>query len=382
MNVALSTNVLSLCAGYAGIDMGLRLADPSTHTVCYVEREATVAALLAARFADRSLDPAPIWSDLRTFDGRPWRGVVDFITAGYPCQPFSLAGKRRGQRDPRHLFPEVARIIGEVEPEWVFLENVGGHLRLGFREVAQKLRAMGYRVAAGLFTAEEVGAPHRRERLFALAHRESGRCGELRQPSGSDRFADGCHADVEDAAWPAEQRGRRRRGISQAGDALADAGDRLIPIARRRSQGRTGTRPAGALLADAPHVYGRPRIESDASGSRLGRPGLAGNGTAVADAGLGRPPQQRDGSRSKAQRAAAVRSSLLFPPGPADLDAWRDVLEEWPEIEPAIRGELNGDTARVDRLRALGNGVVPLVAAYAYRRLRTAFEHAAIACAA
>lgn len=97
---------------------------------------------------------------------------MDIITASYPCQPFSVAGRRLGTEYQRHLWPHVARIIGEVEPPFVFLENVAHHLRLGFPEVATGLVGMGYRLAAGLFTAAEVGAPHKRERLFILAIRE------------------------------------------------------------------------------------------------------------------------------------------------------------------------------------------------------------------
>src|SRR5262249_54028738 len=143
VNVAVSApRILSLCAGYGGIDLGLELALPGARTVCYVEREATAAGLLVSRFEDGPLDPAPIWSDVKTFDGRPWRGAVDIVVAGYPCQPFSCAGKQLGTKDPRHLWPDVARIIRQVQPEQVFLENVDAHLRLGFLEVAQSMGRM------------------------------------------------------------------------------------------------------------------------------------------------------------------------------------------------------------------------------------------------
>ncbi|MFC3118927.1 DNA cytosine methyltransferase [Jhaorihella thermophila] len=163
---------LSLCSGAGGLELGLHLALPGYRAVGYVERDAYAAAILVARMEDAALDCAPVWDDVATFDGRPWRNAVDIVTAGYPCQPFSVAGKRRGSDDPRHLWPHVARIIGEVVPPFVFLENVAHHLRLGFPEVASGLVGMGYRTAAGLFTAAEVGAPHKRERLFILAHRE------------------------------------------------------------------------------------------------------------------------------------------------------------------------------------------------------------------
>jgi DNA (cytosine-5)-methyltransferase 1 len=169
VDVAVYTNVLSLCAGGGGLDLGVGLAVPDARTVCYVENEVTAAAVLVSNMEAERLPAAPLWTDLRTFDGTAWRGVVDIVIGGYPCQPFSNAGKRLGADDPRHLWPEVCRIVSEVAPEWCFFENVGAHLRLGFDEVARDLQGMGYRVAAGLFTAEEVGAPHGRERLFILA---------------------------------------------------------------------------------------------------------------------------------------------------------------------------------------------------------------------
>ncbi|MGD9476161.1 DNA cytosine methyltransferase [Shinella sp. G-2] len=161
---------VALCAGVGGLELGVHIAEPSYRTVCYVEREAFVAATLVARMADETLDQAPVWSDVTTFDGRPWRGRVHLLTAGYPCQPFSFAGLRRGEDDPRHLWPHVRRIIEEMAPEWCFFENVEGHLSLGAATVFRELSELGYRVKAGLFSAAEVGASHQRRRLFIMAH--------------------------------------------------------------------------------------------------------------------------------------------------------------------------------------------------------------------
>lgn len=163
-------NGLSLCSGYGGLELGLHIAEPNYRTVCFVEREAHAAATLVARMEDQAVDHAPIWDDVKSFKGRPWRGRIQILSAGYPCQPFSYGGKQKGAADPRHLWPDVARIIKEAQPEWVFLENVKGHIDLGFPEVGRELQAMGYDVKAGLFSAFEVGASHYRERLFILAH--------------------------------------------------------------------------------------------------------------------------------------------------------------------------------------------------------------------
>lgn len=201
---------ISLCAGVGGLDLGLHLAEPPSRrckhhlpgggyrTVCYVERNSYAAATLVARMADTSLAPAPVWEDLKTFDGRAWRGRVHLVSAGYPCQPFTLSGLRQGEDDPRHLWPDVARIVEEIAPEWCFFENVPGHLTLGLRDVVGDLQRLGYRVAARIQSAAEVGASHRRDRLFILAHAD---LQEQRQPGLSDggprgaEIPPGCQSD-------------------------------------------------------------------------------------------------------------------------------------------------------------------------------------------
>lgn len=167
-------NTLSLFSGAGGLDLGLRMALPGCRVVAYVEREGYACEVLASRMEEGRLDLAPIWTDVRTFDGRPWRGVVDLIAAGYPCQPYSAAGKRLGDRDHRALWPHVRRIVDEVRPAGVFLENVAHHVARGFEGVWNDLCERGFAVEAGLFTAAEVGAGHLRRRLFVLAHSQRG----------------------------------------------------------------------------------------------------------------------------------------------------------------------------------------------------------------
>ena len=119
-----SPTVLSLCTGAGGLELGLKLAIPGSRTVCYVEGEAYAASILAARMEDKTLDAAPVWSDVRTFDSKPWRGCVDIITAGYPCQPFSIAGRKKGEQDSRHLWPYIRDIVADLRPRIAFFENV------------------------------------------------------------------------------------------------------------------------------------------------------------------------------------------------------------------------------------------------------------------
>lgn len=161
--------ILSLCPGIRGIERGLERAIGRIRTVAYVEIEAFIIENLVAEMEEGLLAPAPIWSDIKTFDGKPFRNKIHGIIGGYPCQPFSNAGQRNGTEDPRHLYPFISGIIKAARPIWCFFENVEGHLSLGYSEVSADLRTMGYSVEAGIYSAEEVGAPHERNRLFILA---------------------------------------------------------------------------------------------------------------------------------------------------------------------------------------------------------------------
>ena len=156
---------LSLCAGFGGIELGLEAAGVSVRPVCFVEREGYAAANLVALMEAGEMAQAPIWSELETFNGRAWRGAVDCVLAGWPCQPFSTAS--RGRRVAPDLWPHVARIVGECRAPIVFLENVASS---PVERAGRDLAAMGYDAAIGRLSSAAVGAPHRRDRWWLLAH--------------------------------------------------------------------------------------------------------------------------------------------------------------------------------------------------------------------
>jgi DNA (cytosine-5)-methyltransferase 1 len=241
---------------------------------------------------DEVICDAPVWDDVSSFDGRPWRGALDLLTAGYPCQPFSAAGRKLGEQDPRHLWPHVARIIGECAPAAVFLENVAGHVDRGFQQVASELQGLGYTIEAGLFSAAEVGAPHWRIRLFVLAYANSIDDGE------SSRTESECLGDAVDPG------------------------------------GRPGRWPSL-------HSGNGEKLERDA-------PTYDGVGLeAGANAGL-----------------------PLFAPRPGDYQTWERVLAGRVDLEPSLHRMDDGLANRMDRSRAVGNGVCSLAAALAWRTLR------------
>ena len=161
--------VIAFCAGYGGIERGLELAGVKHRVIAYVEIEAYCVANLIAKMEAGLLVPAPVYTDIKTFPSELFRGKVSLLTGGYPCQPFSAAGSRKGEDDPRHLWPFIRRHIAAIRPDRVFFENVEGHISLGLSSVIADLGEDDYRATWGIFSAREVGAPHQRKRVYILA---------------------------------------------------------------------------------------------------------------------------------------------------------------------------------------------------------------------
>lgn len=179
-------NELALFAGAGGGILGGHLL--GWRTVCAVEWNAYAASVLAARQNDGLLPPFPIWDDVRTFDGRPWRGVVDVVSGGFPCQDISVAGKGAGLDGERSgMWSEMDRIVGEVRPRFVYVENSPVLTSRGLGRVLGDLAALGYDCRWGVVSAADAGAPHRRERIWILAYSD----GIARDEGRADHSAQG-----------------------------------------------------------------------------------------------------------------------------------------------------------------------------------------------
>jgi len=415
-NVAIRPlNCISLCTGGGGLDLAVELAIPAARTVCMVEREAFAVSLLVEAMRTGAVAQAAVWSDAGTFAGRPWRGLVDGLFGGIPCQPHSLAGKRLGADDERDLWSVARRVFVQSGAWWILIENVGGMLSSGGAErVWRDLRRLGCSVEGGLYRASEVGAPHERERLFILGVHDGRLGGSL--ADAEDDHGRGGERGAEAGAWAL---GERRRGFAGGGVELADADLAFVrrqPPAGQLLQPQQDDGFGGDDLVDAPSLgrrEGRPepgvrggrRAVSGADAAmvdtigrgRDGRPdeperGSQGRTAAQLDGGLRQPEQLADADLAQSAalggNAAEVRRLQgregepddgafvprggglgVFPPGPGDRAGWADVLARTPEFEPAVRRVADGLADRVDRLRMLGNGVVPLQGAYAIRSL-------------
>lgn len=333
-----------------GVRAGFEHMGINTRCVCYVEREAYAAAVLVARMESGALDTAPVWSDVCTFDAGRWRGAVDCVVAGFPCQDLSLAGKRAGLDGARSgLFFEVLRIADDCGAWAIVLENVAGIASATASVVDEAEGELDERAAARVvgeladrgwnaewltLSASDVGASHARDRWFCFAWRSMGDAGLQHQ-----------HVQQwPDGAKPA------RTGLS-----MADP--------ERISSERQGD--AGDVACTSCEA------EREARERQRRRPAADGGCGSVADAnGIGRREESyRELKSSRVDR----RGVPIFAPGP-DAPEWEWIIKTSPWLSPALEPDFRqlvdgvafdmGDS-RSARLRCVGNGVVPLQAAAA-----------------
>jgi len=352
--------IADLCAGTGmlstGVELALAAMSLRSAVVCYVEREASAAASLVARMEAKAIHPAPVWSDLATFDGAAWRGLVDCVVAGIPCQPWSTAGKRLGVRDARHLGPILCEQIAAIEPGIVFVENVAGYVRVGYRELRSQLGAMGYTVATGLFSSAECGASHQRKRLFVLG------------------VADAIRAELFSQA---ARRPGRANGIAAAESSRAlvdDSSVRWGQDATTECAGQPESTDGQRSMADVQDIGWRQVLREDDGETKVGE-ALANSSRDLGDSDS---QQRRSGQVSEADQAgtgvgAGYRDLPRYAPAQNDFRAWAAVAEVDPARMPAIESEVrrmaDGLAPASDQLRLVGNGVDPLVAAYAFLSL-------------
>lgn len=312
-------NELHLFAGAGGGILGGQLLGHTT--VCAVEIEPYCRDVLLQRQRDGMLPKFPIWDDVRTFDGRPWRGLVDVVCGGFPCQDISCAGKGAGLAGARSgLWSEFARIIGEVRPQYAFVENSPLLTRRGLSRVLGDLAEMGYNAEWTVLSASDVGAPHLRKRIWILAH--------ARMFQGRDNQQGGFEPNGK---WELEE---AERGCNTTPSARPSERVTTIPDAdslrAKQSQGRVedvGRRIGNRSSADIPYAE-VPRQQSCIDGQREVQP---------------------------------WRSCTWWRVDPADARG---------AFESQLGRVAHGVANRVDRLKAIGNGQVPLVAATAFELLK------------
>ena len=295
-------NELALFAGAGGGILGGHLL--GWRTVCAVEWEPYAACVLAARQNDGILPPFPIWDDIQTFDGRPWRGIVDVISGGFPCQDISIAGRGAGLDGERSgMWREMARVVGEVRPSHVYIENSPMLTVRGGTRVIADLAALGYDCQWDVMGAADVGAPHQRDRIWILAHANGMR---KLQPQGVEQ----------------NERGR----TCDSGYEMADT-----TSIGQQTESDSGKYTEAHCTRETDQFRSQGEIMADANSTQC-----EGRGFCI-------------GTRKEHANFSGT---------------------SWWQSEPNVGRVANGVAARVDRLKAIGNGQVSTVAAAAWEMLK------------
>jgi len=289
-------NELALFAGAGGGILGGHLL--GWRTVCAVEWEQYPASVLCARQNDKILPPFPVWDDVQTFDGNPWRGIVDVVSGGFPCQDISAAGKGAGiEGNKSSMWKHMARIIGEVRPEYAFVENSPMLVNRGLERVLADLTSMGYDSRWGVISAADVDAPHKRERIWILANAKLHGLSSTQVNGGAKKTT--------------------RQQQKGAYNSLNTTGTSCIP----------------ATTNDVAYSVNE---------------GLQGRVYRGQDS-------QRENKLGHIRRCSTTHGQPK---------------QGWWAIEPDVGRVADGVAARVDRLKAIGNGQVPLCAATAWELLK------------
>lgn len=318
---------IDLFSGIGGFALASRWA--GIETIAFCEKEPFCQQVLQKNFPG-----VPIYDDARTFSGLPYRGRPSIITGGYPCQPFSVAGKRKGQEDDRHLWPEMRRIIAEAQPDWVIAENVAGHITMGLDSVLSDLDALGYASIPIVVPACSVDAPHRRDRVWIVANRDNRQRNDPEEkiPPGRDAPDNGgfIMANADSIRKP-----------QQAGS-FEKSGD--------------GTFNGSEIMGDSSI---QPRNDATIEKPRENQgewPGKAGGSSRAVSDSDGSGLQEQWGSVAAQQEYETTKRYCRW------------------SAEPSVGRVVNGLSGRVDRIKSLGNAIVPQVAYEIFRSIREASQ--------
>ena len=306
---------VDLCSGIGGFALAARWAGFTTR--CFAEIDPYAIRVLGKHWPD-----VPNVGDLRAADWRPYAGAT-LLTAGYPCQPFSLAGIRQGSADDRHLWPAVKRAVQDIGPAWCVFENVYGHVSLGLDDVLADLEGIGYAARPVVVPAVAVDAKHRRQRVWIVANACGGRlggagAGESEQSRGAETVG------ASEVVGHSESGGIRCREASREGGQSAFTGE---TVSNSHSIGRGIEQECQQRGGNTPNAGDDGKKESlaDPSGERC------------------RKARECEPTR-QAERAAVGGGFCRWEP------------------EPELGRVAHGIPSRVDRLKGLGNAIVPQVA--------------------
>ena len=328
--------VLDLFSGIGGFSLGLEWAGMSTVAMC--EKDPYCRKILAKHWPDLT-----IHEDIRNLDGKKYRNSIDLVAGGFPCQPFSVAGKRKGADDDRHLWPEMLRVIKEAKPRWVIGENVFGFINMALDDVQADLEREHYEVRKFVLPAVAVDARHRRDRIFLVAYSNSPAVWNLpeRQEIGRNNVQAGRQAITPhdgpsqsmantNSPWELQQKGDQQESWRWSGNSSQD-------VANSYGEGLE-------IGQDLRENHEQELSPSERSGSER-REDVANSHGTRSEAGLSGQESWQEGNSGELDHQGHQQS-------------WREEVREWP-AEPCVGRVADGVPNRVDRIKGLGNAVVP-----------------------
>jgi DNA (cytosine-5)-methyltransferase 1 len=255
---------------------------------------------------------------------------IDIITGGYPCQPFSIAGRQKGEQDPRHLWPEYFRLVKELRPTWVIGENVSGHIKLGLDTVIEDLESEDYSVRPFSISASSIGANHQRERIWILAYSERNGLLAAEKQRGFEKTISNQSKGKNDTLNV-----ERTSSVSETKSDVENSRRSQWPRAEQRGENENETRKENAN-----------QFERSSSTSEVD----------VANTNNERLQRQWQSRNQFTPRFTSSRES--------SEEGQRTVGQGWWESEPNMGRVAHGIPKRVDRLKSLGNSLVPQIPYY------------------
>ena len=329
--------VLDLFSGIGGFSLGLEWAGMSTVAMC--EKDPYCRKILAKHWPDLT-----IHEDIRNLDGKKYRNSIDLVAGGFPCQPFSVAGKRKGADDDRHLWPEMLRVIKEAKPRWVIGENVFGFINMALDDVQADLEREHYEVRKFVLPAVAVDAHHRRDRIILVAYSNSPAVWNLpeRQAQGRDNLQAGRQTITPhdgpsqsmantNSSWELQQEGDQQEIGGWSGNSSQQ------DVANSYGKGLE-------IGQDLRENHEQELSPSERSGSER-REDVANSHGTRGEAGLSGQESWQEGNSGELDHQGHQQS-------------WREEVREWP-AEPCLGRVADGVPNRVDRIKGLGNAVVP-----------------------
>ena len=317
--------VLDLFSGIGGFSLGLESVGMETAAFCDMDP-------FCQKVLKKNWPDVPIHSDIKELDGNEYRGTVELVCGGFPCQPFSVAGKQGGSEDDRALWPEMLRVVQEVQPTWVIGENVSGIISMELDSVLSDLEAEGYATQTFVLPACSVDAPHRRERVWIIAYcgmADTGRKSKGIQGNGSS--SERVYSSAK------KQRSEKRNGSPNSSEIMADPDSQ--PIWRGRLYGESCNERWKTSAT------GRESVQPEIGQAHINQSESSGQDVAYTHTTW---KQQQKGHQQKGRRW--IR------------DGSQEGVALW-ESEPSVGRVADGVPNRTHRLRGLGNAVVPQLVA-------------------